>query len=83
MEYKVLIKLYIPEIEEIYEFYIPVNKLIGDLSKLLCHIISELSKVYPEKEIVHLCNRYTGYIYKNSQTIRETDIRNGTELILF
>jgi len=83
MEYKVLIKLYVPEIEETYEFYIPINKKIGEKVKELCKIVSELSKIYPKKENIHLCNRYTGSIYKFNQTIRESDIRNGSELVMF
>ena len=29
MEYKVLIKLYVPEIEKTYDMYIPINKTIS------------------------------------------------------
>ena len=28
MEYKVLIRIYVPEIEENYEIYIPINKTV-------------------------------------------------------
>lgn len=83
MEYKVLIKLYVPEIEETYEMYIPVNKYIGEICELLCKLINDLSKVYPLKKNACLCNRYTGVIYEKNTIIRQTDIRNGTELIIF
>ena len=83
MEYKVLIKLYVPEIEENYEMYIPVNKYVGELALLLCKIVNDLSKVYPIKNNACLCNRHTGIIYEKNISVRDTNIRNGTELILF
>lgn len=83
MEYKVLIKLFVPEIEEIYEMYIPVNKTIGEISELLSKLVKDLSKVYPIKNNACLCNRRSGIIYEKYHLISETDIRNGTELIIF
>ena len=83
MEYKVLIRLYVPEIEEMYEMYIPINKRIGEISELLCNLVNDLSKVYPKKKNSCLCNRRSGVIYDKNQTIIQTDIRNGTELIIF
>lgn len=83
MEYKVLIKLYVPEIEETYEMYIPINKTIGEISELLCKLVNDLSKIYPAKKNALLCNRHTGFIYDRNSSIRRTDIRNGTELVIF
>jgi hypothetical protein len=83
MDYKILIRLFVPEIDEIYELYIPINKYIGEISASLNKIVNELSKVYPIKNGIRLCNRRTGEIYKNNMPIRQTDIRNGTELVLF
>ena len=82
MEYKVLIKLFAPEIDETYEFYIPVNKFVGDISVLLTSVVRELSNVYPVRENALLCNRITGQIYPKDYLIRQTNIRNGTELVL-
>lgn len=83
MEYKVLIKLYVPEIEETYEVYIPINKTIGEIAILLSKLVNNLSKIYPEKNNACLCNRQNGTIYNRSDSIRQTDIRNGSQLILF
>ena len=83
MEYKVLIKLFVPEIEESYEMYIPINKTIGEISELLCKLINDLSKVYPKRKNANLCNRFSGIVYNKDLTVLQTDIRNGTELILF
>lgn len=83
MEYKVLIKLYVPEIEETYEMYIPINKYVGEISELLCKIVNDLSKIYSIKKNAYLLNRSSGLIYERTKTIKETDIRNGTELVIF
>ena len=83
MEYKVLIKLYVPEIEETYEMFIPINKSIGQIAELLCKLVNDLSKAYPIRKNANLCNRNTGLIYDKRSIIKNTDIRNGTELILF
>ncbi len=84
MEYKVLIKLFVPEIEQAYELYIPVNKTILQVSKLLNLILKDItSNIYPQKEIIHLVNRRTGELYKNESYIRNTDIRNGSQIIIY
>lgn len=83
MSNKVLVKLYVPEIEEIYELYIPINKTIGEISKIFSEMVNDLSKAYPIKNNCLLCNRYTGEIYDRHLDIFSTNIRNGTELILF
>ena len=83
MEYKVLIKLYVPEIEETYELSIPVNRHVGEIANFLAKIVNILSKVYPLKQNASLCNRRSGIIYDQNLVIRESDIRNGTELVLF
>lgn len=83
MEYKVLIKLYVPEIEESYEFYISINKYVGEIAESLNKIVNEISDILPIKANPNLCNRQTGNIYNKNYLLRQTDIRNGTELVLF
>ena len=82
MEYKVLIKLFVPEIEETYELYIPINKTIGELSVLLTQAVNSISGVYPIKPGVEICNRRTNMYYSYGILVRETDIKNGSELVL-
>ena len=82
MEYKVLIKLYVPEIENTYEMYIPINRTVGEVVRLMNQIVHNMSEVFPIRENIHLYNRYTNSIYPRNQLIRDTDIRNGTELVM-
>lgn len=83
MEYKILIKLFVPQLEESYELFVPFNKTIGELSLMLCKTINEISKVFPISNGAMLCNRKNGVIYDKNLQLRNTDIRNGTELLIF
>lgn len=82
MEYKVLIKLLVPEIEDTYEAYIPINKTVAEVSQLLNQLVNNRSDgVYPIKESIHLYDRYTGTPYNMGMLVRDTNIRNGSELV--
>lgn len=83
MDYKVLIKLYAPEIEQSYDVYIPVNKSVGQVLKLLNKIVnSESLDTYPIKTSLRLINKNTFRVYNQTEIIRQTDIKNGTELVI-
>lgn len=81
MQYKVLIKLYVPEVEEIYEAYIPINKTVYTVSLLLGDLIRTHSKEISNDKSIKLYNRYTGAQYDYTKIIRDTDIRNGSQLV--
>ncbi|MBR2753883.1 hypothetical protein IKD82_01840 [Candidatus Saccharibacteria bacterium] len=82
MEYKVLIKLFVPEIEEIYEAYIPINLTVGEVSRFLNQLVNNASGVYPIKDNISIYNRRSGVLYIKDSLVRNTDIRNGTELVM-
>ncbi len=83
MEYKVLVKLYVPAIEQNFDMYLPVNKSIGQVMSLLNKAInSETSEVFPIKNNLRLLNRRTLQPYIQEMLLRDTDIKNGTELVL-
>jgi hypothetical protein len=78
---KVLIILYVPLIEKKYEVFVPVSKKIGNIVNLLTKSIHELSGGhYPLKESL-LYNKDNGKKYDLNITIKESDIRNGSEVI--
>lgn len=84
MEYKVLIKLFVPEIEKNYEVYIPINRTIGEVCKLINKLVNEASSgVYPIKNKIALCNRLSSEFYPYDKYIRDTNIRNGSQLVFF
>ena len=83
MEYKVLIRLYVPEIEQNYEVYIPINKTLSQVLVLLNKLVNNVSgETYPIKNNLKLYNRRTFEQYQLDSVIRNTNIRNGTELVM-
>ena len=84
MEYKILIKLMVPEIEKSYELYVPVNKTIGEICILINKLINEdTAGIYPLQDKIALCNRFTSETYRMNVYLRDTNIRNGAQLILY
>ena len=80
---KVFIIVEVPLIEERYEVYIPVGKKIHKVTSILAKAVSELSGGhYPIREDATLYSRTTGRPYNINMTVKDTDIRNGSEVIL-
>ena len=80
---KVFIVLEVPLIEQKFEVYIPVGKKIHKVAAILAKAVSELSGGhYPIKEDATLYSKQTGKPYNINLTVKDTDIRNGTEIIL-
>lgn len=80
---KVFIILEVPLIEEKYEVYIPIGKKIHKVTAILTKAVSELSGGhFPIKEDATLYSKQTGKPYNINLTVKDTDIRNGTEVIL-
>ena len=80
---KVFIKLRVPEIDKDYDLYLPVNKKIGNIIILLNEAINELS--LGEIEISQknkLYNEKTQELYSPDTLLLNTNIRNGTTLVL-
>lgn len=80
---KVLIKLTIPDLDSSYDVFIPINRKIGNVIELLNKSLNELTKgIYEGTRQQNLYNKYTGARYNNNLLVIETDIRNGTHIIL-
>lgn len=83
MENKVLIKLYVPIIEEKYDIWIPVGKRINDIVILLSKAINEMTMGgYQPETMPILYNKTSGAYYNINQRVMNTDIINGTELVM-
>ncbi len=84
MDYKVLINLYVSEIEENFEFYIPVNKYVDEIITILNKAVNEITYgVYPIKNNLELVNRRTGEVYEKGAYVRNTTIKNGSQLVIY
>ncbi len=83
MNNKILVELYIPLIEKKYDLYIPINKKIGTVKQLIENALKELTdNIYVIKENSNFYNKETGEIYNVNQSVKETDLQNGTRIIL-
>ncbi len=82
MNNKVLVKVFAPEFGREFDVIIPVNYLIWKINKMFAKCIGDLCDVAINlKSEFILINKRTDEVYKNNTIIRDTDIRNGTELI--
>ena len=80
---KILINLYVPNLNQHYDLFIPVNEFIWKINKLVVKSISELSdgKLLKNQNYV-IANIETGKIYDNNDIVINTDIRNTSKLAL-
>ena len=83
MKNKVLVHIFVPEIGEEYDLYIPINKKIGNILVLINKAINELSNgMLPISNSNALFNSFTGERYLYNSLLVDTNIRNGTKLVL-
>lgn len=83
MKNKVLIKLIVPELDDTFDLFVPVNEVIWKVKKLIVKSISDLTGIELNQQAEHiLLNKDTCKLYSNNEIIINTDIRNSTELIL-
>ena len=83
MENKVIIKLNLPEFNKTFDVFLPVNELIWKTKKMIVKSISDITKVSLNINSDYLLmNLDTGRIYKSNEIIINTDIRNGSELVM-
>ena len=83
MENKVLVKFIFPDYDVSYDAFIPVNEIIWKIKKLVIKSISDLINcpIDFEKNYVFI-NKNNSRIYNNNEIIINTDIRNGSELLI-
>ncbi len=83
MKNKVLVELIVPSIEASYDIFLPINKRIGNIISLLNKTIADISDGCYEGNVnTSLYNRDTSQKYEINTLLYNTDIRNGTTLIL-
>lgn len=83
MKNKVLVKLIVPEIDNTFDIFIPVNEVVWKVKKLVIKSIYDLSGgALDLQKNYALINKEDGKQYSNNLVIIDTDIRNATELVL-
>lgn len=80
---KILVKLYVPTINKEYDVWIPLNRRIYNVIRLIVKGISEFTDgEYQPQKLPILYDKQTAKPYDINLTIGESTIRNGSEIIL-
>lgn len=80
---KILICLYIPLIEKKYDLYIPINKKVGTIKNLIEEGLLEITENdYVISSETNFYSKDTGQVYDVNQTVKDTDLKNGSRIIL-
>ena len=83
MRNKVLTEIYIPSVDETYNIYLPLNKNIAEVLTLIGKSLCELKRIDNiNYNSFSLYNKESGLVYQPDKLVRETNIRNGTRLII-
>ena len=83
MKNKVLVYLSVPEIDKTYDLYLPINKKVGNIINLINKAIYEMTDgEFQLSNCNSLYNVVTKEKYKSDILLANTNIRNGTSLIL-
>ena len=83
MNNKILIELEIPLIEKRYDLFIPINKKVGTVKNLIENPLVELTdSAYVAKDDSNFYSKETGEIFDVNKTVRDTNLRNGSRIIL-
>lgn len=82
MKNKVLVKLIVPELNESFDVFVPVNEYVWKIKKLFVKSISDLLSVNISiQDNFILINKDTCMIYDDNAIVINTDIQNGSNLI--
>ena len=83
IENKVLVTVNVPSLENKYDVYIPVNRKIYSVIKMLCNSLFTISQgAFIMKDNYLLYDANPGNIFDINALVRDTDIRNGSTIIL-
>ena len=83
MSNKILIKVYVPLIETEYDVFIPINKKIMNITRLINDAIKDLSSgSWPDNLNVRLFNRLNGMPIDSKLNVKEAGLVNGSQVII-
>lgn len=80
---KILVEVYIPASNEVYDVFIPLKSKCYEILSLLSKTMTELSKGYfIATENTVLCDRHSGEYLDINMSIDELGLKNGTKIML-
>lgn len=81
-ENKINVELIVPSLGQKYSLFIPVNKSIGEVIKILNTSLNELTGCFPISNNLCLFNVIENKIYDTTEEVKKSGIKNGTILAL-
>ena len=81
MKNKYNVELKVPELMESYNLFIPINKSIGELIGALKKSLEEINNIILNDDL-NLYNEQDGTKYNLEDNIANTNIKNGSILII-
>ncbi len=83
IENKVLVSVNVPILEKKYDIYFPVNRKISNVIEMIKTSLTQLSQGSFDKDGKYvLYNKDNGDPYDMNILVRESNIRNGSKVIL-
>ena len=83
MNNKVLVKLIAIEMNKEVDCFIPINEKIYNIKKIFLKYIFDVKSIQNDAQNAYvLLNSRSGIIYNNNDRVINTDIRNGSVLII-
>lgn len=83
MKNKVYVEIIVPDLEESFSVFLPINRRIGQVIILVNKALNEITNGnYIINNNRNLYNQTSGIKYTINSLIRETDIRNGSKIVL-
>lgn len=83
MKNKVLVKVYVPELDFSTDLFLPVNEVLWKIKIMVIQAISDMTNGALDKSKYYsMINPDTSAVYDINSILIDTDIRNATELIL-
>ena len=80
---KILVNLSVPSIERSFDIFIPTNKKIETEKSLIEDALIRISdNVYIKRDDTNIYNRTTGNVYNVNTTIRDTDLKNESRIMI-
>lgn len=83
MNNKVLVDVIVPLLETKYQMFIPINKRISIVVKLIEKALIEITNgYYPMKEGSIIIDAESGNVFDINITVKESKMINGSQIIL-
>lgn len=80
---KLLVVVSVPLLEEEYDIYIPINKKIGTIKNIIIEQVASITEVdISLLKQLSLYDKYTTNILHNDMLVKQSEISNGSKILL-